>query len=161
MTGLVPTHSRARVILLLSLTFSAGVAIGVAGSRLVAADDTTGQAAEQAASRSDAGDRTDTGDRREARFAIERYADELGLTSEQRERIAPILKRTREDLSAIVSEVRPRYRAVYESARAEIEAVLTPEQTEKYREIVESRRRGAGEHDRGPHGPEGTKEGRE
>lgn len=142
MTGSVRTHSRARVVALLLLTFSAGAAVGLAGSRMI----TTGETAE-------------TTRRDGPRFAIERYADELGLTDAQREQIAPILERTRGELESIVSDVRPSFRQVYESARTEIETVLTPEQTERYREILESRRRGAGERDRGPHGAGGHEGG--
>ncbi len=65
------------------------------------------------------------GPRFAGRPPIERLmAEELDLTEAQRERIEVILDRAR-----------PRYAAVQESTRAEIERMLTPEQRERWRDL--------------------------
>ena len=79
-------------------------------------------------------------DRRET--TIERFADELGLTTEQREQISPVLEHTRTRMSEVFDQVRPEYGRVVDSARARIEAVLTPEQVEMYRSLLESEHEG-------------------
>lgn len=59
---------------------------------------------------------------------------QLGLTDEQQDRIDRIL-----------DDARPRYQAVRDSTRAEIDRVLTPEQRAKWKEIesrLPARRRG-------------------
>ena len=72
---------------------------------------------------------------------IERFADELGLTVDQREQIAPVLEDTRTRMSEVFDQVRPEYRRVVDSARARIESVLTPGQVEMYRRLLESENR--------------------
>lgn len=134
------SHSRARVVILLALTFSAGLAVGVGGDRLIESgapvtDDGLAAVRESETPRS----------RRsgiQPRFAIERHADELGLTEAQLAEIEPILLRVRTEMDTIMADIRPRFRAVYDSARLEIEQVLTPDQVARYREILEDRRGG-------------------
>jgi len=86
---------------------------------------------------------TERADRRET--TIERFADELGLTVEQREQIAPVLEDTRARMSEVFDQVRPEYGRVVDSARARIEAVLTPEQVDMYRTLLESEHEGHAE----------------
>ncbi|MFW6084449.1 MAG: hypothetical protein ACODAA_04490 [Gemmatimonadota bacterium] len=121
--------SRTRVALLLVLTFAAGMAAGVAADRQLrsdAGDETTKQLRED-----------DRKDRRGGKATIERFADELGLTEEQRARIDPILEDAREGMSELFEPVRPAYRALVDSTRARIEAVLTPEQVTQYRSLLD------------------------
>lgn len=122
--------SRTRVALLLLLTFVAGMAAGVA------ADRQFGSPPAEATKQADEDDRRD---RRGRGTTIERFADELGLTSEQRARIDPILEDMRERMSDLFEPVRPAYRDLVDSTRARIEAVLTPEQVAAYRELLERR----------------------
>ena len=121
--------SRTRVALLLAITFVAGMAAGVAADRQLRPDpgeDASKQVREDHRK-----------DRRGGGATIERFADELGLTDEQRARIDPILEDTREGMSELFEPVRPAYRALVDSARARIEAVLTPEQAAQYRSLLE------------------------
>lgn len=119
---------RGRVALLLAATFAAGAAAGVAVDRQVR------HPAEAAAERRDDGER-------ERGYTIERFADDLGLTPGQRAAIAPILEDTRSRMRELSHRVRPEYRQIVDSARARIEAVLTPEQVAAYRELLERERR--------------------
>ena len=154
MTG--QPHSRARVVMLLALTFSAGLAIGIGGSRLLAEESRESPANERAVSVRD-GDRSRDRSRIEPRFAIERHADELELTEAQRAQIEVILADVRAEMDTIMSEIRPRFREVYRSARADIESLLTPDQAHRYGEILDARRRESGD-DGTSEGPEGGDE---
>lgn len=145
--------SRTRVALLLAITFVAGMAAGVAADRQLRSDAPP-QASKQA--------REDhRKDRRGGGTTIERFADELGLTQQQRDRIDPILEDAREGMSELFEPVRPAYRALVDSTRARIEAVLTPEQVTQYRSLLEreygdrdDRRRGEGDRTRDGGGPD-------
>ncbi len=125
MSGRAP---RGRVALLLVATFAAGAAAGVAADRQIR------RPAEAAA-----GPGSDAS--RERGYTIERFADDLGLTAEQRAAIAPILEDTRSRMRDLSHRVRPEYRQIVDSARARIEAVLTPDQVASYRELLERERR--------------------
>lgn len=132
--------SKSRVALLLAITFLAGVAAGVAADRALGVGS-AGDVAKQA----EADDRRG---RHGRGTTIERFADELGLTQEQRARIDPILEHTRERMSELFEPVRPAYRELVDSTRAQIEAVLTPEQVTEYRRLLD--REYGGDHER-PH----------
>ena len=143
------TGSRGRVLLLLGIVFLAGMAAGVALDRQFR--DTPG---DRSTKQADDGPRTD---RRDRGTTIERFADELGLTEEQRAQIAPILADTRQRMDELFEDVRPTYRSVVDSARSRIEAILTPEQVTEYRRLLERDGRGPedgrerernGQHDR-------------
>lgn len=123
------SRSAPRVALLLVLTFLAGMAAGVAADRQFG----IGVRAEDP--KQVEGDHRR--DRRGGDTTIERFADELGLTDEQRARIDPILEHTRERMSVLFEPVRPAYRELIDSTRARIEAVLTPEQVADYRELLD------------------------
>lgn len=120
-------------MLLLVLTFAAGTAAGVAADRFhllpgtARAEETTAPGEERREGR------------RERQTTIERFADELGLTTEQRVEIDEILDHYRASLKFLWSEVRPRYRTLIDSVRTQIEAVLTPEQVMDYRALLEER----------------------
>lgn len=131
--------SRARVALLLTLTFVAGMAAGVATDRLFgfgadrpAESDRAERAEDPKQARDD-----HRRDRRGGGTTIERFADELGLTEEQRARIDPILEDTRERMSELFEPVRPAYRDLVDTARTQIEAILTPEQVIQYRQLLD------------------------
>jgi Spy/CpxP family protein refolding chaperone len=126
--------SRTRVALLLLVVFVAGAAAGVAADRL---DLLPGAArAEQPAPRDDR-----DSDRGSRQTTIERFADELGLTAGQRSAIEDILDGFRGDVKSLRAEFHPRYRALLDTTRTRIEAVLTEEQVVQYRALLESQRR--------------------
>lgn len=133
------TSSSLRAVLVLILTFAAGAAAGVAADRLWL-DPGEGPAssaetpADSTLREGDSDEDHDRGDR--PRTTIERFADELGLTQEQRSRIEEILSRHREEMHEMWSEIRPRFRRMVDSARADIEAVLSEEQVEQYRRLL-------------------------
>lgn len=56
----------------------------------------------------------------------------LDLTPEQRTRVEAILKRHHDRIFALTESVRPQVRQEIDAANREIEAVLTPEQRQKY-----------------------------
>lgn len=142
------SRSKVRAAALLALIFAAGVAAGVAADRAwfvdppAAARGDDGRAAaagEDADGRS--GEGASHGAEDKARTVIERFADELGLTSDQRAEIETILSHHRESMKEMWSEVQPRFRTLVDSARAQIEGVLTPGQVERYRELLRRERR--------------------
>jgi Spy/CpxP family protein refolding chaperone len=112
-----------RVALLLLVTLAAGAAGGIAIDRRI---DGAPEPKAESAERGGRGETT-----------IERFADELGLTTGQRDQIAPVLEDTRARMSEVFDQVRPEYRRVVDSARARIESVLTPGQVEMYRKLLE------------------------
>lgn len=116
-----------RVALLLLVTLAAGAAGGIAIDRRL---DTVPDPIAESAEREGRGETT-----------IERFADELGLTADQRGQIAPVLEDTRTRMSEVFDQVRPEYRRVVDSARARIEEVLTPGQVEMYRKLLENENR--------------------
>ena len=120
------TDSRARVSLLLAITFFAGMAVGFVTHQQLSGPEAV---AEHGASVDNNEEQRGT--------TIERFADELGLTAEQRAEIAPIVAETRQEMSALFAPVRPAYDEVVNSARARIEAILTDEQVEEYRVLLE------------------------
>ncbi len=69
--------------------------------------------------------------------------DRLGLTEEQRRKVETILEEGRREGEAIRREVRPRLEQQIDAVRGRIEAVLDPEQREKFREMVREDRRRA------------------
>jgi Spy/CpxP family protein refolding chaperone len=125
------------VALLLAITFMAGMAAGVAADRQLRVN------AEAEAAEAPTGDSVavshENGDRPRGRGAtIERFADDLGLTEDQRAEIAPIIEDARRQMSELFGSVRPAYGEIVDSAKARIEVILTPEQVTEYRRLLES-----------------------
>ena len=58
--------------------------------------------------------------------------ERLDLTDEQRERIAAILQQSRPLTDSVLQSSLPRLRAIRDSVRSQIRAVLTPEQQERF-----------------------------
>ncbi len=117
--------SRGRAAVLLLLIFAAGLAVGLAGERYAL----------------HRGAGNDSAPEREGRSTIERFADDLGITPAQQAQIDPILLETREQMSAVFDQVRPEWEAVVDSAKARIESVLSPDQVERYRVLLEEQER--------------------
>ncbi|WP_419161381.1 hypothetical protein [Candidatus Palauibacter sp.] len=140
--------SRFRAMLLLALVFAAGAVVGVAADRfnLAVAADQAGESEDGGPGESDARG----GDRRGGQTAIEEFADELGLTPEQRSQIEGFLDHYREGARSLREAVRPRYGALMDSVRTQIESVLTEEQVEGYRDHLRLRYGGGRDRERGP-----------
>lgn len=78
---------------------------------------------------------------------VDRLDHDLKLTPAQRTTVTAILQRSRDRVDGIYATIQPQVRAQIDSASAEIEKVLTPEQRTKFAEIrakMESRRRMGG-----------------
>jgi Spy/CpxP family protein refolding chaperone len=65
--------------------------------------------------------------------------DQVAMTPEQRAAIDAILERRSERMQTAWAEISPRLEAITDSARAEIMAVLTPEQRAEYERRLEER----------------------
>ena len=122
-----------RAILLLTLVFAAGAAIGVAADRLDLFADAT--AAEPAAETVSPEARDREGGSRGRQTTIEQFADELGLTADQRSQIEGFLDHYRDGMRTL----RRSYGTLMDSVRTRIESVLTEEQGEDYRELLRLR----------------------
>lgn len=128
-------RSRVLVLVLLAVTFAAGVAGGVAADRLLLRPAAAGGAGERG---HDGKERHE----KDGETVIERFSEELGLTPRQKARIDTVLKHYRHRMEELRREVRPRYGALVDSARRRIEAVLDSAQTRKYRRLLERKRDG-------------------
>jgi Spy/CpxP family protein refolding chaperone len=76
---------------------------------------------------------------------------DLNLNEQQTTDVKAILDQTGNDYRALRTEVRPRYDAIRQSARARIRALLTPEQQQKFDAKAaerDARREGNGKDDR-------------
>ena len=127
---------RMQGLLLLALAFGSGVLGGMALERVRAVRTWRAVAARG---------RPDMGPMGAGRLA---FFDRLGISDEQRERIRGILEASRPLTDLILQNSMPRLSAIHDSVRAEIRAVLTPEQQERFDEM-EGRWSGRG----GPGGP--------
>lgn len=133
----MPLHSgsstRARMlgVGLLFLMFFAGALSGMAMTRAVEASPgpaTTAAERDGAVACRDGGKRT-------------KIIDQLDLSAEQRARVDAILARRRGQTESFWDSAGPRLRVLMDSTRAEIRAVLTPEQRAEYDRLREERRR--------------------
>ena len=119
--------SQATLVLIAAMLI--GVAIGVTGERLRSA-----------------GDRPEAGERRGARPGPEsglregrlpRTFEQLDLTEEQRTEIRATMERYRPLTREVMDEMMPRLRALRDSAKAEIDGILTEAQRARLREMDE------------------------
>ncbi|MFC1572720.1 Spy/CpxP family protein refolding chaperone [Candidatus Eisenbacteria bacterium] len=88
----------------------------------------------------------------------EHLVEDLDLTDEQAEQVKEIVEGRRKAMRALRDEIHPRFEAELEQMRQEIEAVLTPEQAERWNERIERFGRRWLKHEHGPmfpHGPPG------
>lgn len=140
-------RSQALVALLLTATFAAGVAGGVAADRLwlrpAPAAAGPGDDREERERREEDSDHEDD----DEDTVIERFSEELELSTQQEARIDTILEHYRESMKQLRREVRPRYDALVDSARQRIEGVLDSAQARKYRRLLEHKGRGQEDRD--------------
>jgi len=70
---------------------------------------------------------------------FEKIRTELNLTDEQTKSVSAILDDTRNEYRALRAELRPRFDAPRQKARARIKEILTPEQRQKFDAMVAQR----------------------
>ena len=94
-----------------------------------------------------AGDTGRDGTNRERPSYVERLTTHLELTENQQVEVEAILARRESDMAELWRDVRPKFDALRDTIRTKIMDVLTEEQQQKYRELLDhgSRR---GERDR-------------
>jgi Spy/CpxP family protein refolding chaperone len=114
--------ARFKFAALLTAIFVAGLTAGVAAERTWLAPASAEEVREQPAG---------------GEFTIQRFADDLQLTPEQRIEIEGMLAEFRASMKQLWGEFRPRYSTLVDSVRLDIEAVLTPEQVEQYRRLLQ------------------------
>jgi Spy/CpxP family protein refolding chaperone len=71
---------------------------------------------------------------------VDRLAHDLDLSSTQRAAVEQIVRRRHDRIGSIWTNVRPQVRSEMDQAHREIEAVLTPQQREKFRRMPHPRR---------------------
>lgn len=129
MTPEFRTSRKARLagVALLLVTFVTGALTGAAVSRVLAREAIPET------------ERREEG-RRERRPSTEDFLSRLDLTAEQDARIDSILSLRRGQIHGIWKEMRPRMRALGDSARVEIASVLTDEQRAAYEAFLAEQR---------------------
>jgi Spy/CpxP family protein refolding chaperone len=122
---------RAQGIAILLLTFVVGVLVGFAGERVRTARRAPGP--------------PEMGPETMARFRqgnLPTMFQELNLTPEQVRQIEIIMENGRPRSDAVLDQMLPRLRAVTDSIRQEVRAVLTPEQAAVWDSLAAYERRG-------------------
>ncbi len=117
------TRVRAVGLGVLAVAFVMGVAVGVAGTRVLGADDGDR-------------DRRRDDDGRRGGYVFEK----LDLTETQRAQIDSVLEVRRMQVEAFWDTAGPRMREIVDSTRAGIEDVLTPEQRDEYERLLKEAR---------------------
>ena len=75
---------------------------------------------------------------------LDKMTRDLTLTDAQRGGLDSVMQRTDSLLHSIRTEMQPRIGKVFEESRADMMSRLTPEQQEKFKKDMPSRRRGGG-----------------
>ena len=63
---------------------------------------------------------------------LDKFSKDLNLTSKQKKELEKILEKKHEKIIELRSEIHPKFKALHESTRKEIKAILTQEQIEKF-----------------------------
>ena len=66
---------------------------------------------------------------------LEHFSRKLNLSADQKGKVAKILESQREKFKVMREEMRPRFEEIRKTFKAEIEAILTPEQTAKFEKL--------------------------
>jgi Spy/CpxP family protein refolding chaperone len=139
----VPARVAAALVLVLALV--SGVLLGIAADRLLLlpGGHRRGMMPEMLAPRflfgpPDGGGRSSKGPfEPSAEWVTNRLTDELGLTEAQRVRVESIVTRRMAERRELVAPAKERMRQLLDSTRADIEAVLTPDQRAKLAKLRE------------------------
>lgn len=78
------------------------------------------------------------------RGGFEQMLDKLNLSPEQRTQVNGIFEDARNQLTELRKESEPKFRQVRQNTDQRLQAVLTPEQWERFQQMMEKRRRGRG-----------------
>ena len=136
-------RSRWIALAVLSATFLAGAMLGAAAIRVLVDD------------RAEQPQRPRPDGRRGGPGQGPSIFDQMGLTAAQKAGIDSVMENRRREMDAFWKLHNPEVRAIIDSARVEIDRLLTPEQRQQFQEFRERRRR---EHpDRG--GPDAPRPG--
>lgn len=84
---------------------------------------------------------------------VQRLTSRLGLDAGQLERIRPIVHETHEAIRQVRIQCRPQVEALLDESQRRISAVLRPDQQERFRQLIEERRRDGRRHGPGWGGP--------
>jgi len=122
-------RSRWIALAVLSAVFLAGAAIGAAALTVLGRD------------RQEMPRRPEPGSRWNGRSSGPSIFDQMGLTAAQKSAMDSIMEKRRRDMDAFWKQHNPEVRAIVDSARAEVDRLLTPEQRQKFEEFRERRRR--------------------
>jgi len=133
-------RNRWLALAVLSATFLAGGAIGVAVARVV-----TEKQAEQPTRPPDG--------RRDQRNNGPSIFDQMGLTTAQQAAMDSIMEKRRRDLDAFWKLHNPEVRAIIDSARVEIDRLLTPAQRKQFEDFRARRNRDHADRDGGQRPP--------
>lgn len=120
-----PGRARFLGIVLLAATFLAGGLSGAALERRASAEPPRIKRQQEKTESDQSNDDRQHGRRRS-------ILDQVDLSAEQRAAIDSILQAGREKVDAYWKETEPGYRALVDSTRAQVRAVLTPEQQAEY-----------------------------
>jgi Spy/CpxP family protein refolding chaperone len=123
-----PRRTRLLAIGVLAATFATGMLAGTAADQALAARGP--------APAPKAGWQCEGGPGGKTRAIL----DQLRLTPEQRTRIDAVMERRRAQADAFWASEGPRMRSIVDSTRAEVRAILTPEQRAEYDRIREQHR---------------------
>lgn len=129
-----PRQARLLGITLLAATFAIGGLSGAAATRLLGNREPVAVAP----------DAEERGPREQCRPST---LDQIGISPEQRQQIDGVLERRRRQTEAFWDQYGTTLRAIVDSARAEVRALLTPEQRAEYDRLRAERRRRSHEQD--------------
>lgn len=73
------------------------------------------------------------------RDVVQRMESRLELSADQKEKVSAILQARREQMHALMNEVRPQIKAAEKAMREQIEALLSEEQRGKFEEVFSRR----------------------
>ncbi len=122
-----PRGSRFLAGIVIVLVGLAGIAIGAAGDRAMEHRRMMAIVV---------GGRFPKGPPPEARrWVLSRLQRELDLSPGQRQQVDSVLARREADVRTLMTEMRPRFEAISDRARRDIQAALTPEQQRRFTEM--------------------------
>lgn len=122
-------RSRWIALAVLSAVFLAGAAVGAAAFTMLTR------------TRQEQPQRPGPGGPRTSRGNGPSIFDQMELTAAQKAAMDSIMEKRRREMDAFWKQHNPEVRAIVDSARAEVDRLLTPEQRQKFEEFRERRRR--------------------
>lgn len=84
---------------------------------------------------------------------VRRLTQRLDLDAGQLERIRPIIRETHESIRQVRGQCRPQVEALLDESQRRISVLLRPDQQERFRQLIEERKRDGRRHGPGWGGP--------